>query len=318
MTEIDVTAFFDNAAFTMRMTPGDDPRVSIMDFVMAVTGKNNNDAGEVIRNVQKADQVFFLNCKKYQFSGARQKEQFVLCLSECVELLMMLPGKKAKEFRKDSAGLLTRLFAGDPTLHDVIEKNGLSDGAVNRLARVEVGNTQEEKYRKGMMEVNDGCELAIVKYKHEIDFLNNAIEDRANAILVSTDHASENHALVRTRLLQLSKDQLDMCMKFVDTEEERVELRTTFKRKMTDICNDNVDQHSTKRLLTSRGVVDNDGLIAMEVNHTIAKKAVQQNNIREKEEAKAKKAVNAQYTRDLKAHTRGLKREMKYNARMNL
>jgi hypothetical protein len=140
-TEIDVSNFFNNAVFTMRMTPGSDPRVSIMDFVMAVTGKNNNDASEVIRNMQKADQVFYLNCKKYQFPGARQKEQFVLCLSECVELLMMLPGKKAKEFRKDSAGLLTRLFAGDPTLHDVIEKNRLSDGVVNQLARAEVGNT---------------------------------------------------------------------------------------------------------------------------------------------------------------------------------
>jgi hypothetical protein len=84
--------------------------------------------------------IFFGNCKKYQFSGARQKEQYVLCLSESVELLMMLPGKKAKEFRRESAGLLTRLFAGDPTLHDVIEKNGLSDGIVNQLARVEVGN----------------------------------------------------------------------------------------------------------------------------------------------------------------------------------
>jgi hypothetical protein len=55
-----------------------------------------------------------------------------------VELLMMLPGKKAKEFRRESAGLLTRLFAGDPTLHDVIEKNGLSDGVVNQLARAEM------------------------------------------------------------------------------------------------------------------------------------------------------------------------------------
>jgi hypothetical protein len=64
--------------------------------------------------------------------------------------------------------------------------------------------------------------------------------------------------------------------------------------------------------------VDNDGLIAMAVNHTIAKKAVQQNNLREKEAAKAKKAADAQHTRDLKAHTARLEREMKYNDKMNL
>jgi hypothetical protein len=137
-TEIDISDLFDNAAFTMRMTPGRDPRVSIMDFVMVVTGKDNNRAGQTIRELHTSHHLFFGKLQKYQFSGASQRIQFVLCLSECVELLMMLPGKKAKEFRKDSAGLLTRLFAGDPTLHDVIKKNSLSDGIVNQLARAEV------------------------------------------------------------------------------------------------------------------------------------------------------------------------------------
>jgi hypothetical protein len=145
MTEIDVSNFFDNAAFTMRMTPGSDPRVSIMDFVMAVTGQNNQHVSNLIMRLQNADSSFWGKLQKYQFSGAFQRIQFVLCLSECVELLMMLPGKKAKEFRKDSAGLLTRLFAGDPTLHDVIKKNRLSDGVVIQFARAEV-ICEEEKH----------------------------------------------------------------------------------------------------------------------------------------------------------------------------
>jgi hypothetical protein len=137
-TEIDVSTFFDNTAFTMRMTPGSDPRVSIMDFVMAVIGKDKDHCRKTIANMEIENQDFFPVLKKFQFSGRGERFQFVLCLSECVELLMILPGKKAKEFRKNSAGLLTRLFAGDPALHDLIEKNRLSDGVVNQLARAEM------------------------------------------------------------------------------------------------------------------------------------------------------------------------------------
>jgi hypothetical protein len=156
MTEIDVSNFFDNAAFTMRMTPGSDPRVSIMDFVMAVTGQANKHASNLIMRLHDEHSSFWGKVQKHKFSGRGEREQSVLCLSECVELLMMLPGKKAKEFRRESAGLLTRLFAGDPTLHDVIEKNGLSDGIVNQLARAEVGNA-------GVVEMQSEEETQIAK-----------------------------------------------------------------------------------------------------------------------------------------------------------
>jgi hypothetical protein len=115
---------------TMRMMPGDIPKVSIMDFVMEVTGQNNDHVGKTIRNLEKENQEFFENLERFKFSGLGQKQQYVLCCSKSVELLMMLPGKRAKQFRKTSAGLLTRLFAGDPTLHDLIEKNGLSENAL--------------------------------------------------------------------------------------------------------------------------------------------------------------------------------------------
>jgi hypothetical protein len=106
--------------------------VSCIDFVKLATAKNANDAAEVIRNIEKKDKEyerermgFFRKLEKYQFPGPGQTAKYVMCLSECVELLMMLPGKVAKEFRRNSAGLLTHLFAGDPTLHDLIEQNGL-------------------------------------------------------------------------------------------------------------------------------------------------------------------------------------------------
>jgi hypothetical protein len=143
-TEVDISDLFNNDLNTIRMTP--DKKAAGIDIVMIATGKNNNHA--TIINLKKEDSdgigivQFFRNLETYQFSGPGQRKIYVLNASETIELLMMLPGKKARAFRMESAGLLTRLFAGDPTLHDLIVKNGLSDGAMNQFARAEVVGNQ--------------------------------------------------------------------------------------------------------------------------------------------------------------------------------
>ena len=52
---VDVSDFFKNGLHTMRMTPGDDPRVSIIDFVMAVTGQTNKHASNLIMRMYDED-----------------------------------------------------------------------------------------------------------------------------------------------------------------------------------------------------------------------------------------------------------------------
>jgi hypothetical protein len=122
----DLGSVSDGNVSTIRMTLGATPKVSIMDFAMEVTGRNNDNVGKTIRNMVNENPDFFENLEKFKFSGRGQTEQYVLCCSECVELMMMLPGKRAVQFRMVSASLLTRLFEGDPTLQDLIAKNGLS------------------------------------------------------------------------------------------------------------------------------------------------------------------------------------------------
>jgi hypothetical protein len=193
-------------------------------------------------------------------------------------------------------------------------------------------DTEEEKYREEMIEVNGGFQLAIVKYKDDVDRLKSSIEDRKNAIedrkymiekranefLISTDHANENHGLVRKRMLKLNQEEFDMCMEFVDTEEEKTVLRLNFKKKMTDIMNDNLDQHSTKKLISSRGVQDSDGLLSVTVDHVIAKAVIQENNKRDREQAKIQQAegvkerkVAREARKHLKAHTEEIRRAMR-------
>jgi hypothetical protein len=168
----------DGSAVTMRTTTGDDPRVSAIDFTMVVTGQNNDHASQTVRNLKKIYPGIFAVCKMHQFPGARQSKQTVLCLSECVEVMGVLPGNTAKEFRKQSATLLTRLFAGDPTLHDVITKNGLSDGLVNQAARaelrnkgaaVEVADEEETRMVKKIRQASIQQELGAIKKQTVID-----------------------------------------------------------------------------------------------------------------------------------------------------
>jgi hypothetical protein len=122
---VDASDFFQSGAKTMRMRPGVDAKVSIIDFVMATTGRDNNNAGAAIRNLKKEHSIFFESIEQFQFPGASQRKQFVLGAEQAMEVLMMLPGKAAKLFRRHCAGLLVRLFAGDPTLHDVLDQYNL-------------------------------------------------------------------------------------------------------------------------------------------------------------------------------------------------
>ena len=66
------------------MTPSDPPKASIMDYVMAVTGQNNDHAAKTIRILKndnsqsKNDNSEFLtNLEKCQFKGRGQSETIV-------------------------------------------------------------------------------------------------------------------------------------------------------------------------------------------------------------------------------------------------
>jgi hypothetical protein len=126
--------FVPGGDISIRMTPGDDPRASIIDYVMYVTRSNKNDAGKVITRIQNSKNgPFFIDLQKHQFKGSGEKKQFVLGASECIDLLMILPGQTSIEFRRHIGGLLNQLFKGDPLLHDTLDKYKLTGDATKNL-----------------------------------------------------------------------------------------------------------------------------------------------------------------------------------------
>jgi hypothetical protein len=54
---------------TVRLTPGENPKASIMDFVMLVTAQNNDRAGGTIRLLRDKKKWLFEEFTKYQFPG---------------------------------------------------------------------------------------------------------------------------------------------------------------------------------------------------------------------------------------------------------
>jgi hypothetical protein len=122
---VNMDALFQGDLKTIRMTPGDTPKASIIDFVMAVTGKNPNHAAEAIRRLKKNNIMSFVDVEKFRFPGVGQKSQFVLSARQAIGLLMALPGSSARMFRMECVQLLTQLFAGDPALHALLEENHL-------------------------------------------------------------------------------------------------------------------------------------------------------------------------------------------------
>jgi hypothetical protein len=50
MSEIDIRDIFDNDMKVIRMTPDDPPKASCVDFVMAVTGQDNDRAQFVFKD----------------------------------------------------------------------------------------------------------------------------------------------------------------------------------------------------------------------------------------------------------------------------
>jgi hypothetical protein len=158
MTDImDVSDIFENGTHTIRMTSGTPPKIAAIDVVMSVTGKNNHRAAQTLRELEIQDDRLFVILEKHKFPGRGQTEIIVVNCSQANQLVMMLPGKEAQKFKQNAAKLLTRVFAGDPTLHDVIEENRQSDGFVNQIARDELASEGE-----GVGEVdNEQQKLAI-------------------------------------------------------------------------------------------------------------------------------------------------------------
>ena len=110
--------------------------LSVRDMIMYVCEKNANDAAEVWRNLSNSKKTEVSDSVlSFKFPGRGQQDQPVITFPGALKLVMFLPGETIKKHRSTMVTILTRYFAGDPSLIKEIESNALSKSPINRLAR---------------------------------------------------------------------------------------------------------------------------------------------------------------------------------------
>ena len=109
---------------TIRVTTFDGKQyLSVRDLIMCVCEKNQNDAGEVWRNLSPYKSNLDHNLQKHKFRGRGQSKQPVITISGAMKLIMVLPGARAKQMRSTAADILSRYLTGDETLIEDIKNN---------------------------------------------------------------------------------------------------------------------------------------------------------------------------------------------------
>lgn len=135
----------------VRKTQEGPPRVSVYDLIGCITGLANprnawvalqNDHPEVVHGVDNL-----------KFPGSGQRETPVVDARGAVQIIMLLPGRAAAEFRKEAAGVIVRFLGGDLGLVEEIAANHLAQASLpdSHPARL-FGQTMECERAKRLRE----------------------------------------------------------------------------------------------------------------------------------------------------------------------
>jgi hypothetical protein len=111
----------------------DDNMLVAVDLVMVMSGKERDYSGQILRRLP--DEVF-PSCKLHDrvFQGKGNASVKAVSFQNAIELIMVLPGKIAKETRSKFADIIRRYLGGDKSLITEIEANAASDSPIAGLA----------------------------------------------------------------------------------------------------------------------------------------------------------------------------------------
>jgi hypothetical protein len=112
---------FDGYDQKVRVTP-DKKAVSIFDLIVVATGDPNPRT--TWKRIQESYPEVVARCYNFKFQGKGQRETPVANKEVVVEILLVLPGQKAAQFREGAAKILIRYLEGDLSLaEEIIERS---------------------------------------------------------------------------------------------------------------------------------------------------------------------------------------------------
>ena len=107
----------------IRKTDQTPPRVSVIDVVQAITGKDARHAAEDVRGLCFSYAEVDGISVHYRFPGRGQRDTPVADVRGIVEIVMLLPGRQAARVRRQAAELLCRFLGEDLALVDEVCRN---------------------------------------------------------------------------------------------------------------------------------------------------------------------------------------------------
>jgi hypothetical protein len=125
----------------------DDNLLYAVDLVMVMTGLARDQSGLALRRLSD-DNSHSINMIERQLSTHGGPKTKLVSFRDALQLVMVLPGKVAKETRAQFASIIQRYLAGDKTLHAEIEQNSESSSPVAQLARASIEGDGENPLKR--------------------------------------------------------------------------------------------------------------------------------------------------------------------------
>ena len=101
----------DEAALQQIRKTAAPPRVSVLDVIKVITRLSTNNCSVIWNRLHERHPEVITSTHK--FPGARQKQTHVADARAICEIVMLLPGNAAADFRKRTAEVLVRFLGGD-------------------------------------------------------------------------------------------------------------------------------------------------------------------------------------------------------------
>jgi hypothetical protein len=148
---------------SVRMTH--DKLLFAVDLVMVMTGANRDDAGKVLRRL--SDELFSSDkLSERNTGGSGNSKTKLVSFEHAIELVMVLPGKIAKETRTMFANILKRYLAGDQSLILEVNANAVSNSPIAQMARDSLGIEKDDPVMVGFKRKREQVEL--LKLEEEV------------------------------------------------------------------------------------------------------------------------------------------------------
>lgn len=153
----------------------DDGLLYAVDLTMVMTGLARDQAGLALRrSSEKFQSIKMIERQLSSHGGHRTK---LVSFDDAIELVMVLPGKVAKETRCGFRDIIKRYLAGDMSLISEINANASSSSPIAQLARAslpEPGPEDPEARRKRIKRED----LELIKLEHEIEEMRASTQEK--------------------------------------------------------------------------------------------------------------------------------------------